>query len=94
MTGGRVYVRHNAFGIDRDAIQRRLGEGALVELQEIDAEGMLDIEDLLGHYAVELRASDQDEEADRMLSLAASAQENFLMVVPHKVQADPSISTE
>jgi hypothetical protein len=29
-----------------------------------------------------------------MLSLAAGAAENFLMVVPHKVQADPSISTE
>src|SRR6185437_12894029 len=55
MTGGRVYVRHNAFGIDRATIERRLGEGSLVELQEIDAEGTLDIEDLLGHYAAELR---------------------------------------
>jgi glutamate synthase (NADPH) large chain len=94
MTGGRVYVRHNAFGIDREAIERRLGEGAKVELREIDAEGQLDIEDLLGHYADELRATDQDEEAERMLGLAADAAENFLMVVPHKVQADPSISTE
>jgi glutamate synthase (NADPH/NADH) large chain len=94
MTGGRVYVRHNAFGLHREAIERRLGEGALVELQEIDAEGMLDIEDLLGHFASELRASAQDTEAERMLSLAAAAKENFLMVVPHKVQADPSISTE
>ena len=29
-----------------------------------------------------------------MLDLAADATSNFLMVVPHKVQADPSISTE
>ncbi|HEX3174816.1 MAG TPA: glutamate synthase-related protein [Solirubrobacterales bacterium] len=94
MTGGRVYVRHNAFGIDREAIERRLGEGAKVELKELDAEGHLDVEDLLSHYAVELRATGQDEEAERMLSLAAGAAENFLMVVPHKVQADPSISTE
>jgi glutamate synthase (NADPH/NADH) large chain len=94
MTGGRVYVRHNAFAIDRAAIERRLGEGSMVELQEIDPEGMLDVEDLLGHYAVELQTSGQDSEAERMLALAASAQENFLMVVPHKVQADPSISTE
>jgi hypothetical protein len=28
------------------------------------------------------------------MGLAADAGENFLMVVPHKVQADPSISTE
>jgi glutamate synthase (NADPH/NADH) large chain len=94
MTGGRVYVRHNAFGIDRDAIEARLGEGAKVELKEIDSEGQLDIDDLLGHYADELRATGQDDEAERMLSLASSAGENFLMVVPHRVQADPSISTE
>ncbi len=94
MTGGRVYVRHNAFGIDRGAIERRLGEGAKVELKELDAEGLLDIEDLLSHYAEELRATDQDEEAERMLGLAADAPASFLMVVPHRVQADPSISTE
>jgi glutamate synthase (NADPH) large chain len=94
MTGGRVYVRHNAFGIDRPAIEARLGEGAKVELKEIDAEGLLDIDDLLSHYADELRATGQDEEAERMGSLASNAAESFLMVVPHKVQADPSISTE
>ncbi len=94
MTGGRVYVRHNAFGIDRAAIEARLGEGAKVELKELDSEGRLDIEDLLSHYAGELRATGQDEEAERVGSLAADAPENFLMVVPHKVQADPSISTE
>ena len=63
----------------------------MVELEELDAEGMLDIEDLLGHYCDELRATDQDEEADRVPDLAADASENFLMVVPQKVQADPSI---
>ncbi len=94
MTGGRVYVRHGAFGIDREAIERRLGEGAKVELRELDAEGLLDVDDLLSHYADELRATGQDEEAERMLGLAGEAASNFLMVVPHKVQADPSISTE
>ena len=71
MTGGRVYVRHNAFGIDREAIERRLGEGAKVELKDLDAEGLLDIDDLLTDYAEELRATDQGEEADRILELAA-----------------------
>ncbi len=94
MTGGRVYVRHNAFGIDREAIERRLGKGAKVELKEIDAEGQLDIDDLLEAYANELRATGQDDEADRVLALATDAPSNFMMVVPHKVQADPSISTE
>ena len=94
MTGGRVYVRHNAFGIDRAAIERRLGEGAKVELKDIDAEGLIDIDELLSAYAEELRATDQGEEAERILELSADATSNFLMVVPHKVQADPSISTE
>ena len=94
MTGGRVYVRHNAFGIDREAIEARLGEGAKVELKEIDSEGRLDIEDLLSHYAHELRATGQDDEAQRVVDLGTDASANFLMIVPHKVQADPSISTE
>ncbi len=94
MTGGRVYVRYNAFGIDADAIQRRLGKGAKVELKELDAEGLLDVDDLLGAYAIELRATGQDEEAERVMGLAGDAADNFMMVVPHKVQADPSISTE
>ncbi len=94
MTGGRVYVRQNAFGLGREAIERRLGEGAKVELKALDADGLLDIDDLLSHYADELRATDQGKEADRIMDLAADAASNFLMVVPHKVQADPSISTE
>jgi glutamate synthase (NADPH/NADH) large chain len=94
MTGGRVYVRHNAFGIGREAIQRRLGEGAKVELKDLDAEGLIDIDDLLSHYATELRATGQDEEAERILEMSADATSNFLMVIPQKVQADPSISTE
>ncbi|HEX6116185.1 MAG TPA: glutamate synthase-related protein, partial [Solirubrobacterales bacterium] len=95
MTGGRVYVRVNReWNLDRDAIGRRLGEGAKVRLVELDSEGLLDVDDLLGHYAEELRATGQEEEAERITALAASAGENFLVIIPEKVQADPSISTE
>jgi glutamate synthase (NADPH/NADH) large chain len=95
MTGGRVYVRVNPeWNLDRDAIERRLGEGAKVSIEEVDAEGMLDLEDLLGHYADELRATDQPDAADRVAELAAAAPRNFLMIIPEKVQADPNISTE
>jgi glutamate synthase (NADPH) large chain len=95
MTGGRVYCRINPeWNLDRAAIERRLGEGAKVELAELDGEGILDVQDLLGHYAAELRATGQDEEAGRVLGLAADAGEHFLMVVPERVQADPNISTE
>ena len=73
---------------------RRLGEGAKVSLVDLDAEGILDLEDLLGHYAAELRATDQSEEARRIAELATEAAESFLMIIPEKVQADPNISTE
>jgi glutamate synthase (NADPH/NADH) large chain len=94
MTGGRVYVRQNSFGIDRAAIERRLGKGAKVELKDLDAEALIDIDDLLSGYAEELKATGQSEEAVRVLDLASDATSNFLMIVPLKVQADPSISTE
>jgi glutamate synthase (NADPH/NADH) large chain len=95
MTGGRVYVRVNPdWNLDREAIERRLGAGAKVELTELDPEGLLDLDDLLGHYADELRATDQEDEAERIRKLGAAAGDSFLMIVPHKVQADPSISTE
>ncbi len=95
MTGGRVYCRLNPeWNLDREAIERRLGEGAKVALVELDAEGVLDVEDLVGHYASELRATAQDDEADRVLALAARAKDSFLMIVPERVQADPNISTE
>jgi glutamate synthase (NADPH/NADH) large chain len=95
MTGGRVYVRLNPeWNLDRAAIERRLGEGAKVMLEDLDAEGMLDIDDLLGHYADELRVTGQEEYANAVAELASSAAENFLMIIPEKVQADPNISTE
>jgi glutamate synthase (NADPH/NADH) large chain len=95
MSGGRVYARVNPeWNLDRAAIERRLGEGAKVELSGLDPEGVLDVEELLGHYAEELRATDQAEEAERMLDLAREAGDNFMMIVPHRVQADPNISTE
>jgi glutamate synthase (NADPH/NADH) large chain len=95
MTGGRVYARINPeWNLDREAIQRRLGEGAKVELAELDDEGVLDLEELLGHYAEELRLTGQDSEAERIGALGQAADRNFLIIVPHKVQADPNISTE
>ena len=95
MTGGRVYVRQSPdWNLDRETIESRLGEGAKVSIAELDAEGVLDIEDLLGHYAGELRVTDQEAEAERIAELAAAASDHFLMIIPEKVQADPNISTE
>jgi glutamate synthase (NADPH/NADH) large chain len=94
-TGGRVYMRVNRkWGLDRAALERRLGKGAIVSLRDLDTEGVADVQELLGHYAHELERSDQREEAARIRSIAAEPKRHFLMSVPEREQTDPSVSTE
>ncbi len=94
-TGGRVYLRVNdEWNLGREALLLRKGKGAKITIEELDAEGVLDVQDLLGHYADELIATDQDDEADRVLRLATDPKRHFLMSVPEGEQTDPSISTE
>ena len=82
-TGGRVYMRVNdEWGLDREAIERRLGKGALVGLLELDAEGVADVKELLDLYAQELERSEQHDEARRIRGIAADARSHFLMSVP------------
>src|SRR3954467_12692610 len=72
MTGGRGYVRVNdETNLDREALEARRGAGAKVSLEDLDAEGVLDVQELLGNYAEQLRSTDQAEEATRILNLAA-----------------------
>ena len=88
-TGGRVYMRVNEeWGLDREALERRLGKGAQVGLQELDAEGVADVQELLGLYAQELERSEQHEEARRIRGIAR-ARRHFLMSVPEREQTDP-----
>lgn len=95
MTGGRVYMRNwPEMGLNRESLTRRLGKGAKAVIADIDDEGMLDVQELLEAYAVELRRSGQESEAERVVSLAADARSNFLMCIPESEQADPSVSTE
>jgi glutamate synthase (NADPH) large chain len=94
-TGGRVYLRVNeAWGLTREALIRRRGKGAKVALEDLDAEGVLDVQELLGHYAEELRATSQPDEALRILDLASEPEQHFIMSIPQQEQTDPSVSTE
>jgi glutamate synthase (NADPH/NADH) large chain len=94
-TGGRVYMRVNEeWGLDRAALERRLGTGSKVSLLELDDEGVADVQELLGHYAEQLERSDQQQEAGRVRTIAADARAKFLMSVPESGQTDPSVSTE
>jgi glutamate synthase (NADPH) large chain len=94
-TGGRVYIRVNEeWGLDRAAIERRLGAGALVSIDELDDDGTSDVQELLGRYAGQLERSEQHAEAERVRGIAAAAPDHFLMSVPQREQTDPSVSTE
>jgi glutamate synthase (NADPH) large chain len=94
-TGGRVYLRVNDdWGLTREALIRRRGKGAKVSLEDLDAEGVLDVQELLGYYAEELRATGQPDEALRVMDLAADPGANFIMSLPQQEQTDPSVSTE
>jgi glutamate synthase (NADPH) large chain len=94
-TGGRVYLRVNPdWNLDRAALERRRGKGAKVAIEDLDDQGVRDVGELLRAYADELRATGQDDEAERILGLAAAPGEHFLMSVPEREQTDPSISTE
>jgi glutamate synthase (NADPH) large chain len=94
-TGGRVYLRVNdEWNLDREALARRKGKGAKITIGNLDAEGILDVQELLGHYCDELHATDQAEEAERIGKLALEADKHFVMSVPMREQTDPSISTE
>ena len=94
-TGGRVYLRVNdEWNLDREALERRRGKGAKVEIRELDSEGVLDVQQLLGGYCEELRGTGQDIEAGRVAALAAECERHFVMSIPIGQQTDPSISTE
>jgi glutamate synthase (NADPH/NADH) large chain len=94
-TGGRVYLRVNdEWKLTREALERRRGKGAKVALEDLDAEGVLDVQELLGGYADELRATGQESEAKRVLRLADDPAAHFVMSVPESQQTDPSVSTE
>jgi glutamate synthase (NADPH/NADH) large chain len=95
MTGGRIYMRRwEEMGLTRTALERRLGKGAKARIDELDDQGVLDVQELLEAYCDELFSSGQPEEAERVAALAASAPEHFYMCVPEREQADPSVSTE
>jgi len=94
-TGGRVYMRVNdEWGLDRAALERRLGKGAKVALRDLDDRGRADVQELLSLYALELDRSEQPEEAARIRAIAAAPAAHFLMSEPEREQTDPSVSTE
>jgi glutamate synthase (NADPH/NADH) large chain len=95
MTGGSVYVRHDpSVGLTEEALRRRIAKGAKVILQGLDAQGEMDVTDLLLVYHKELRQSGQVEAAKKLVPLLMRPKEHFLMIRPGKDITDQSIATE
>lgn len=95
MTGGTVYLRLKPeVGLTAQALRSRIAKGAKVALMRLDAQGVSDVQDLLGQYQKELVRSMQPEEAKRLLALWERPDEHFMMVRPGAEQTDQDIATE
>ena len=68
-----------------------MGKGAKVALRDLDGQGIADVQELLGHYAVELDRSKQVEEGGRIRAIAAEPTAHFLMSEPEREQTDPDL---
>lgn len=95
MTGGVVYLRHQPeLGLTKEALGKRIAKGAKVTIQQLSEEGKQDVNELLTFYMDILTSNGQEQEAESLSLLLENVNENFLQVVPKKLQADPSVSTE
>jgi glutamate synthase (NADPH) large chain len=95
MTGGVVYLRHQPeVGLTKASLQKRIAKGANVSIQTLSNKGIDDLTELLTKYKDVLTENGQTEEAEIIANLLADPEEHFLQVIPTKLQADPSVSTE
>lgn len=95
MTGGVVYLRHDAeMGLDEKALRSRIAKGAKVGLESLSEKGVADVVELLTLYRDDLAAQGQVDEVAVVDTLLADPAGNFKQVVPVKQQADPAVSTE
>ena len=94
MTGGSVYCRlDEPFGLDREALRRRLAKGAGVEIRDLVEDDEAALEELLGLYHRELLHSHQEEEVDWVAEVLSHCRTHFVRIVPEKNVVTPK-STE
>ncbi|WP_246943087.1 glutamate synthase-related protein [Bacillus pinisoli] len=95
MTGGTVYLRHDAsMNLTKETLSRRIAKGAKVSITALSKKGIEDVTELLSSYIQVLTEHEQWEEVEYLKPLLESPEENFLQVLPMKEQADPAVSTE
>jgi glutamate synthase (NADPH/NADH) large chain len=95
MTGGVLYLRLQPhLNFDHAAIQRRLGKGAKVVVQEVGESDLKNLHDLLTIYSQELKQNHQIEEAQKILNLLVDWKNTFVRVVPLGQQEEQRFATE
>ena len=95
MTGGVLYLRLQPhLNFDQAAIQRRLGKGAKVAVQEVGENDLKNLRELLTIYAEELKQNHQAEESQKILNLLVDWKNTFVRVVPLGKQEEQRFATE
>ncbi|MSM38992.1 MAG: glutamate synthase [Geobacter sp.] len=90
MTGGTVYCYLDTeMGLDREALRRRLAQGAGVEIRDLDEHDLPQVEQLLGRYHRELLHSHQEDEADWLAGVMARSRGSFVKIVPEQAMITP-----
>ncbi len=95
MTGGVLYLRLQPhLNFDHAAIQRRLGRGAKVSVQEVGESDLQNLHELLTIYADELKHNHQAEESQKAIDLLVDWRNTFVRVVPLGFQEEQRFATE
>jgi glutamate synthase (NADPH) large chain len=95
MTGGVIYQRlRPEFGLDTQAIERRIAKGAKVKLEPLGQQSRSDLAELLAAYRELLHFSGQAEAAAKLDILLADLDQHFVRIAPVGLQADQSVATE
>ncbi len=95
MTGGFVYLRIDfEMGLTPEVIRRRIAKGAKVSLTHLHPGGILDVQELLGHYQKELIRSGQQDAAEKLQPLMQSPDDHFMVIRPGAELTDQDIATE
>ncbi|WP_132768704.1 glutamate synthase-related protein [Tepidibacillus fermentans] len=85
MTGGVVYQRLvPEFGLDQQAIERRIAKGASVMILPLDEKGRNDLTELLSEYVIQLSKSGQNEAAAKVSHLLENLDQHFVRIIPKK----------
>jgi len=83
MTGGVIYqCLYPEYDFGRESIERRLAESALVTINAISEDGLLDLQELLKRYIAELERSFQHQEAQAVTGIMLDGGNRFLMIKP------------